>query len=136
MAVQVALRLARGRQLPQVQELRALAFDAQTGNYVVGEIVTGGTSGATGTVVEQIDSGTSGTLYLDKVSGVFQDNEALTGDVAGAAVVNGTLSAPLLVPDDQMIVQIDTADMTKSDALELLRQIEHYITLMEWPTRA
>lgn len=136
MAVQVALRLARGQQLPEVQELRALAFDGQTGNFVVGEVVTGVTSGATGTVVQQVDNGTDGILYLDKVSGVFQDNEDLTGDVAGVADVDGTLSAPLLVPDDQMIVQIDTEDMTKADALELMRQIEHYINLMDWPTRA
>lgn len=64
MATQLALRLARGQQLPQVQELRALAFDTQTGNFVVGEVVTGGTSGATGTVAQQVDSGTDGILYL------------------------------------------------------------------------
>ncbi len=68
-----------------------LAYDGQTGNFAVGLTVTGGTSGATGYVVADNDAGATGTLYLSNVTGVFQDNEALTDTGTGAAVVNGTL---------------------------------------------
>lgn len=69
-----------------------LAYDGQTGNFAVGEIVTGGTSGATGTVLSDADGGTTGTLTLTDASGVFADNEALTGSIVGAAVVNGVVT--------------------------------------------
>lgn len=67
----------------------SLGFDAQTTNFAVGETVTGGTSGATGTVLFQTDSGATGTLYLTGVVGTFQDNEAITS-AGGSATVNGT----------------------------------------------
>lgn len=70
-----------------------LAYDGQTGNFAVGEIVTGGTSGATGTVLSDADGGTSGTLTMADASGVFIDNEALTGSILGVAVVNGVVTA-------------------------------------------
>ena len=69
---------------------RFLNFDAQTGNFAVGEVVTGA-GGATGTVIAQIDNGTSGMLILDSITGVFVNNEALTGSVSGAATVDGVL---------------------------------------------
>jgi len=65
--------------------ITALGYDAETGAFEVGETVTGGTSGATGTVVEV----TPTTLYLRDVSGAFADDEALTGSVAGAATADG-----------------------------------------------
>lgn len=73
--------------------LYSLAYDGQTVNFAIGEVVTGGTSGAVGTVVKDIDGGATGTLWLNTITGTFQDNENLTGSVAGAAVVNGTASA-------------------------------------------
>jgi hypothetical protein len=71
---------------------KALSFDAQSGNFEVDELVTGGTSGATGIVLAQVDAGTSGTLLLGSVTGTWQNNEAITGDVIGAATVDGTAS--------------------------------------------
>jgi hypothetical protein len=71
---------------------RTLAYDAQTSNFAVGEQITGGTSGATAIVLEDSDSGTTGTLTLGSVVGTFEDNEVITGSLGGAAVINGTLS--------------------------------------------
>ncbi len=69
-----------------------LDYDGQSGNFEVDEIVTGGTSGATGVVVSDTDGGADGTLVLSNVVGTFLNNEALTGDVIGVAVVDGTLT--------------------------------------------
>lgn len=77
------------RTYPQAQ----LAYDAQSANFTVGLVVTGGTSGATGTILSDTDGGTSGALTLTDVTGTFLDNEALTDSGSGAAVVNGVLSS-------------------------------------------
>ncbi|RVA99078.1 hypothetical protein EN918_39960, partial [Mesorhizobium sp. M7A.F.Ca.CA.004.05.1.1] len=62
-----------------------LNFDTQTVNYVTGQTITGGTSGATATVVKSIDNGTTGSLYIQSITGTFQDNETVTGSIAGSA---------------------------------------------------
>jgi len=69
-----------------------LAYQAQTANFTLGEIVTGGTSGATARIVADSDSGATGTLTLIDIVGVFLNNEAITGALGGAATVNGTLT--------------------------------------------
>lgn len=69
----------------------ALDYDTQTGNYTVGQIVTGGTSGATGLIVYDNDAGATGTLTLDNINGTFQNGETITDGVTGSAKVNGTL---------------------------------------------
>ncbi|MEW6263382.1 MAG: phage tail tube protein [Thermodesulfobacteriota bacterium] len=74
-------------------EAQALPYDGQTGNFTVGQVVTGGTSTATGTIIADSDAGTEGFLTLINVSGTFQNNEAITDPITGAAVVNGTLGA-------------------------------------------
>ena len=68
-----------------------LAYDGQSGNFTVGQIVTGTTSGAVGTIDSDTDAGATGTLVLSSVVGVFEDNEALTDPITGAAVANGIL---------------------------------------------
>lgn len=72
---------------------KVLAYDAQSGNFTAGLIVTGGTSGATATIASDTDAGTTGTLVLTDVVGTFVDNEAITDSSTGAAVVNGTAAA-------------------------------------------
>lgn len=64
-------------------------YDAQTAPFVNGETLTGGTSGATGTIWRVEDDGASGRVFLTGVSGTFQDDEAITSDT-GAATVAGT----------------------------------------------
>ena len=50
------------------------------GPYTVGETVTGGTSAATGVVVED----TGSRLVMDTIVGTFVNNETLTGGTSGA----------------------------------------------------
>ncbi len=70
----------------------ALPYDDQSGNFTVGLVVTGGTSGATGKIAVDTDAGTTGTLKLTGVVGTFVDNEAITDSATGAATVNGSLA--------------------------------------------
>lgn len=68
-----------------------LAFDAEGPEFVAGEIVTGGTSGASGTIYRVVPPETdTGYFMLYNVSGAFIDNEPLTGSVAGVATADGT----------------------------------------------
>ena len=66
-----------------------LAYDAQTVDLNVGKTVTGGTSGAQGTIWRVQDHGTTGFILLIGVTGIFLDNEALTDSAGGAAIANG-----------------------------------------------
>lgn len=75
-----------------------LNFDNQTDNFTVGELITGGTSGAKAGIVRQSDSGTTGTLTIHMVSGTFADTEEITGATTGVANVNGTATALVPVP--------------------------------------
>ena len=71
-----------------------------TSNYVsgedlvVGETVTGGTSGATATVVSFVPApvGEPGSeLSVESISGEFLDGEVVTGGTSGFSVTNGQL---------------------------------------------
>lgn len=70
-------------------------FDAETGVFTVGSTVTGGTSGASATILSIIKtSATAGTLRVGTItSGPFQDNEALTDAGTGVATANGASSS-------------------------------------------
>lgn len=70
---------------------KTLDYDAQTANFTVGTIVTGGTSGATAIILEDSDSGAAGTLTLGQIVGTFADGELITDSVTGSADVDGTL---------------------------------------------
>ncbi len=72
---------------------KLLSYDAQSVNFTVGSLVTGGTSGATGTIVSDTDGGTTGTLRLSGVTGTFANDEALASTpTGGVATVNGSPS--------------------------------------------
>ena len=73
------------------QPVNRLNFDAQTVNFVVGGTLTGGTSGATATIVDQVDNGATGFLILGTITGTFQDNEIITGSLGGSATVDGVV---------------------------------------------
>jgi hypothetical protein len=70
-----------------------LAYDAQTANFTVGDVLTGQTSGATARIIGDSDGGTTGTLTLRDIQGEFQDNEIITGAAGGSANANGALVA-------------------------------------------
>lgn len=90
---------------------QTLAYDAQTVNFTVGELITGGTSGATATVLSDADSGATGTLTLGNIIGTFADNELITGSVTGSATVNGVLTFAI-------------TEMTQSPRAKVLAAIE------------
>lgn len=67
-----------------------------TGAYVIGELVTQTTSGATGYLME--DDG--GTLYIEEQSGTFTGTDILTGAVSGATNDPTATAAFSTVPKD------------------------------------
>ncbi len=68
-----------------------VAYDGGSVVFVVGLLVTGANSGATGRIIS-IGAQASGTLVLDNTSGTFEDNEVITDSGTGAAVVDGVPS--------------------------------------------
>jgi hypothetical protein len=82
-----------------IAAVATLAYDGQTANFAVGETVTGGTSGAVALIQADTDAGATGTLTLWVSSGTFQNDETLTGNVNGVAVVNGTATYLYAVND-------------------------------------
>jgi len=63
-----------------------LNYDGLTEDFVIGETITGGTSGATATLWRQeVATDTTGQLFLYNVTGTFVDDDVLTGETAGEA---------------------------------------------------
>lgn len=72
--------------------LAALNYDALGTQLTIGQVVTGTTSGAYGTIIgDTFKTGdTSGTLELNTLSTVsFQDNESITDPLGGSGTANG-----------------------------------------------
>jgi hypothetical protein len=69
-------------------ECMVLPYDAQSGNFTVGNVVTGGTSLATALIIDDLDAGTTGMLVVTGISGTFANDEALTDGGTGAATAN------------------------------------------------
>jgi hypothetical protein len=76
-----------------------LPYDGQTGDFTIGDKVTGATSGATGTIVADDDQGAAGTLTLTDVTGEFVENEAIADEHTGAAVSNKTTHMEGVTPN-------------------------------------
>lgn len=67
-----------------------LNYNAQTVNFVVGDVVVGQTSGATATILADNDAGATGTLAITRMeNGIFQAGEILQGRIQGSATMNG-----------------------------------------------
>lgn len=79
--------LMLGNRMSQRAKRYGLHYDAQTANFVIGQTVTGGTSGATATIVNDVDAGATGTLWINAVTGDFQDGETITS-ATGSATTN------------------------------------------------
>lgn len=86
-----------------------VAYDALVTDFAVGEVVTGGTSGATATVLSiQRLTATTGVLKLGAITGgPYQDNEALTS-ATGAATADGASGAASSVA----ITGVDTRNLS------------------------
>jgi len=72
---------------------KKLPFDALTGAFTVGQIVTGAPSGASATIrrIDYLSPGTQGVLHVGPTitAGPFLDDDALTDPLGGAAVCDG-----------------------------------------------
>ena len=72
----------------------SLSYDSQTGVFTVGNVVYGETSGAYATIrrIDRIGS-TTGTLYLQDITGTFQDNEVIyEATYEDELLINGTFA--------------------------------------------
>lgn len=76
----------------------SLLYTALTGNFTNGLVVTGGTSGAHGTISIAPANGATGTLTLSGVSGTFTAGEIITDTSTGSATA-GTSSANGFIVD-------------------------------------
>lgn len=75
-----------------------LPYDDGDVTFIDGEIITGATSGAKGTVEYVDGSYNNGNLYVTYWNGTeFTDDEIITGSVSGDAVVNGSASKNSLI---------------------------------------
>jgi hypothetical protein len=75
----------------------SLDLSGRSANFQGGETITGGTSGATGTLVFDTSHAGANAIYLSGVSGTFQSSETVTGGTSGSTATvtsnNGTLPA-------------------------------------------
>jgi hypothetical protein len=76
---------------------KILNYVGKTGNFTIGQTVTGATSHASGVIIADTN-GATGELRLTSVSRTFQDSEAITDPVGGAAHAQG---ASVAAPDDE-----------------------------------
>jgi hypothetical protein len=84
--------------LPRDRAPQVMYVD-QTGNFNIGQKLTGQTSEATGTVSGDNDEGTSGTLTLGNMTGKFQDGETIADEAGGSATVLGKMREGIWVLD-------------------------------------
>jgi hypothetical protein len=106
-----------------------LTYAVVTGAFAAGQVITGGTSGAVGTIVRCL----TGQLNIDAatVSGTFQDTETITNADASAT---GTLSDP---PQDQQLTTLwqheygrDKAKADSATAIEAYFETNNF----QWAT--
>lgn len=89
------------------QVINSLNYDAETTPFTAGATLTGGTSGATATIIRVTDNGTTGTLLIGNVTGgPFQNNEIISGG-GGSATADGTITLLFVA-----ITGIDTSSLS------------------------
>lgn len=84
---------------PQQLNNAYLDYDGQSANFTHGETITGATSSGTAVVRFDSDSGSAGILYLQDVTGTFENDETISGTLGGVAVVNGVLQTTTFAAD-------------------------------------
>lgn len=89
----------------------ALAFDAQTANFTNDDTLTGSTSGATATIISQVDNGTDGTLYVKGIiNGPFTNDETITDSGGGSADAN--IPSGVVEAQSVVINNVDTSTLS------------------------
>jgi len=84
-SIQYDVLLERDKRYLNVEgDIGYLNFDAQTGSFTAGNTITGATSGATATIVEEI---ADVTVAITDVSGTFQDDEIIYESALGAELI-------------------------------------------------
>jgi Tfp pilus tip-associated adhesin PilY1 len=91
-----------------------------TGNFVAGEIVRGGTSGAYAVMDACIvlAGDTSGQMFLSSVQGTFVNGESLIGSLGHTAVVNGTLTVVAAAQKNNALSSPVTGNFNAQDHIE------------------
>lgn len=89
-----------------------LAYDTEVSEFTIGDVVTGGTSGATGTIWRVNDlGGGAGELFLTGVTGgPFDDDETLTDTDGGEATADGIEEQ--LIPGIEFSASVTSANMS------------------------
>lgn len=107
------------------QIAQTLDYDAQTANFTIGQTLTGGTSSATGLIVNDTDAGATGTLELADITGTFQDDEPITDALTGAAVANGVTARAVGQDDFNFFVDamlLNSADEVLTELAQISRR--------------
>lgn len=73
-------------------DLPTLAYKTKTGDFTVGDTLTGGSSGATATILDDDSAGATGILTVTPISGTFAVNELITDAHTGSAHVATALA--------------------------------------------
>lgn len=122
-----------GGMAPSLDSLSA-AISGLAGSFTASEVVTGGTSGATGTYV----SGTSTTIVLTVTNGVFEQGETLTGATSAATATLGAATATPLVmayPDlVEAVNELVTMRFQRKDQVGLTSYASEGASVSYWDT--
>jgi hypothetical protein len=108
----------------------ALPLDAGFGTFTLDETVTGGTSGATGTVVDQLEISAVQYLRLSNIVGTFQASETVTGGTSGSTgdvSVGGPVGAELLANSGEVLYLENRKPITRDVA-----QVEDLKIILEF----
>lgn len=94
-------------------------------NFVSDETVTGGTSNATGFIVDWNSANNTNILRLVDVTGAFANGESITGNTSGSVGTITSIAAPTLIPFSGMMVYVEqrTQVQRANDQLEEIRQV-------------
>ena len=102
-----------------------LTLSGATGDFRADELITGGTSGATGNVVSFSNTNaanSAGTLRVINITGRFQNNEQITGSTSGKkATIKPSANSDLLFYNGDVLYIENRSPITRAT-----EQIENY----------
>ena len=106
-----------------------MTLTGATGDFNADELITGGTSGATGNVVSFANSNaanTAGTLRVINITGRFQNNEQITGSTSGKkATIKPSANSDLLFYNGDVLYIENRSPITRAN-----EQIENFKIIM------